>query len=150
MSVFHFYTLLKQTQWSTWVLSLQFSIFLPLVRTRLISSGHTFLHGVTCVVIDQYEQEKQLGKHSKYKKKGLIFQCQISGLISCNLAACRHPGRWCSLWGSAEQTLCLVQMLHLSASSGICSQETHIHRLTLWIPFMSQGYKDLLPWRKSE
>lgn len=124
--------------------SLQFFLS-PLVRTRLISSGHTFVHGVTCVVIDQHEGENQLGKPSKYKKKGWIFQCQISGLVSCSLAACRHPGSWCSLPGSAEQALCVVQMLHLSASSGICSQETHIRGFILWIPFMSQGYKDFPP-----
>lgn len=91
---------------------------------------------------------KPAGETQKYKKKGWIFQCQISGLVSCSLAACRHPGSWCSLPGSAEQALCLVQMLHLSASSGICSQETHIRGFILWIPFMSQAYKDSPPWGK--
>lgn len=104
----------------------------------LINSGHTFVHGVTCAVIDQHEGEKQQGKHGKYKKKGvrsfsarfLDWSLTIWQLVDTQAAGADS---------------CLVQMLHLSASSGIYFQETHICGFILYIPFMGQGYKDLLP-----
>lgn len=41
-------------------------------------------------------------------------------------------------------------MLLLAAPSGICAQGTHIHVFTLWIPFISQGYKYSPSCRKAE
>lgn len=111
---------------------------------RFISSGPTF---VTCIVIDQLKGEKQLGKHIKYTEGVGSFSARFLDRSPVIWQLADTPAAGAICWALLNK-LCLVQMLHLSASSGICSQETHIHGFILWIPFMSQGYKDSLPWRK--